>query len=89
MLTVSALDFVTIGPAEDTKPKSLVQERGLQGALSPKHFRKVRILGKGAVGRVYLVQYRETGAYYAMKVLSKREMIEKNKVCLSSPAIVF
>jgi len=58
----------------------LVFTRGLEGSLGPKQFRKIKILGKGAVGRVYLVEFKGTEELYAMKVLSKREMVEKNKV---------
>ncbi|KAJ2924940.1 hypothetical protein H1R20_g12136, partial [Candolleomyces eurysporus] len=38
------------------------------------------MLGKGDVGRVYLVREKKTNKLYAMKVLSKREMIERKKI---------
>lgn len=46
----------------------------------PKDFQKIRILGKGGVGRVYLVQLKGTEKLFAMKVLKQEEMISRNKV---------
>lgn len=67
-----------------------------QKEIGPEDFRKVKLLGKGDVGKVYLVQRKvrtiplgcpsrpyvaqDTGQYFAMKVLSKQEMIQRNKV---------
>ncbi|KAG2388342.1 hypothetical protein C9374_000506 [Naegleria lovaniensis] len=48
--------------------------------LRPSHFKKIRLLGRGDVGKVYLVKHKETGRYFAMKVLKKEEMIQRNKV---------
>jgi hypothetical protein len=39
-----------------------------------------RTLGTGSFGRVHLVQYRPTGAYYAMKVLKKSEVVRLKQV---------
>ncbi|KAJ2816083.1 serine/threonine protein kinase, AGC, partial [Coemansia erecta] len=49
-------------------------------AVGPKSFIKIKLLGKGDVGKVYLVRQKETGKLYAMKVLSKAEMIKRNKI---------
>lgn len=38
------------------------------------------MLGKGDVGKVYLVREKQTHKLYAMKVLSKKEMIKRNKI---------
>lgn len=38
------------------------------------------MLGKGDVGRVYLVREKKTDKLFAMKVLSKKEMIERKKI---------
>ncbi|KAG2193067.1 hypothetical protein INT46_003593, partial [Mucor plumbeus] len=48
--------------------------------VGPTDFEKVRLLGKGDVGRVYLVKHKETKKLYALKVLSKKEMIKRNKI---------
>lgn len=46
----------------------------------PRDFTKLRILGRGGVGRVYLVQLKGTDKLFAMKVLKQDEMISRNKV---------
>ncbi|CAN6631449.1 serine/threonine-protein kinase Kin82p [Trichomonascus vanleenenianus] len=43
-------------------------------------FRKIKLLGKGDVGSVYLVREKKTNHLYAMKVLNKKEMISRNKI---------
>ncbi|GMM37825.1 putative serine/threonine protein kinase [Saccharomycopsis crataegensis] len=48
--------------------------------VAPSSFEKVRLLGKGDVGKVYLVREKKSNKLYAMKVLSKQEMIERNKI---------
>jgi hypothetical protein len=46
----------------------------------PASFEKIRLIGKGGVGRVYLVRLKDTNELFAMKVLKKSEMIQRNKV---------
>lgn len=46
----------------------------------PQSFEKLKILGKGDVGKVYLVREKETKKLYAMKILNKKEMIERKKI---------
>ncbi|KAI8072757.1 kinase-like domain-containing protein [Gongronella butleri] len=48
--------------------------------VSPSTFLKVCMLGKGDVGKVYLVKHKHSGKLYAMKVLSKREIVKRNKI---------
>ncbi|KAK9472841.1 kinase-like domain-containing protein [Dipodascopsis tothii] len=48
--------------------------------VSPSSFEKIKLLGKGDVGKVYLVREKKSSRLYAMKVLSKREMIKRNKI---------
>ncbi|KAJ3007833.1 hypothetical protein HKX48_008911, partial [Thoreauomyces humboldtii] len=48
--------------------------------VAPNHFEKIRLIGQGDVGKVYLVKKKNTGQLYAMKVLSKAEMIKRNKI---------
>ncbi|ODV66434.1 Pkinase-domain-containing protein, partial [Hyphopichia burtonii NRRL Y-1933] len=43
-------------------------------------FEKIKLLGKGDVGKVYLVKEKVSSKLYAMKVLNKKEMIERNKI---------
>ncbi|KAI8890624.1 Pkinase-domain-containing protein [Backusella circina FSU 941] len=48
--------------------------------VGPASFSKVRMLGKGDVGKVYMVRQKGTEKLFAMKVLSKKEMIRRNKI---------
>ncbi|KAG1169922.1 hypothetical protein G6F70_004567 [Rhizopus microsporus] len=48
--------------------------------VGPASFVKVRMLGKGDVGKVYMVRQKGTDKLFAMKVLSKKEMIKRNKI---------
>ncbi|RCI06517.1 serine/threonine protein kinase, AGC [Rhizopus stolonifer] len=51
-----------------------------QVQVGPSSFSKIRLLGKGDVGQVYLVRQKGTERLLAMKVLSKKEMLRRNKV---------
>jgi protein-serine/threonine kinase len=48
--------------------------------VGPEMFRKLKMIGRGDVGSVYLVEHKETKKLYAMKVLTKEEMLKRNKV---------
>ncbi|GAA5892079.1 hypothetical protein JCM5296_004050 [Sporobolomyces johnsonii] len=48
--------------------------------VGPSSFQKIKLLGKGDVGKVYLVREKQSQQLYAMKVLSKKEMIKRNKI---------
>mmetsp|Transcript_45239 Transcript_45239/g.73682 ORF Transcript_45239/g.73682 Transcript_45239/m.73682 type:complete len:447 (+) Transcript_45239:144-1484(+) len=48
--------------------------------LGPQDFQKIKLLGRGDVGRVYLVNLKGTDKLFAMKALSKAEMLDRNKV---------
>ncbi|VDN97871.1 unnamed protein product [Rodentolepis nana] len=43
-------------------------------------FTRIRTLGKGAFGRVFLVRYKDTEKYYAMKVLSKLDIVKSRQI---------
>lgn len=43
-------------------------------------FTRIRTLGRGAFGRVLLVRYKDTEKYYAMKVLSKLEVVKSRQI---------
>ncbi|KDQ64739.1 hypothetical protein JAAARDRAFT_118193 [Jaapia argillacea MUCL 33604] len=48
--------------------------------VGPSSFQKIKMLGRGDVGKVYLVREKKTGKLFAMKVLSKKEMIQRKKI---------
>ena len=43
-------------------------------------FHRFQVIGKGAFGEVRLVQKIDTGHVYAMKILRKADMVEKEQV---------
>eukprot|EP01105_Mastigella_eilhardi_P000268 TRINITY_DN1035_c0_g1_i1.p1 TRINITY_DN1035_c0_g1~~TRINITY_DN1035_c0_g1_i1.p1 ORF type:complete len:728 (-),score=166.31 TRINITY_DN1035_c0_g1_i1:79-2262(-) len=48
--------------------------------VSTSDFQRIRLIGRGELGRVYLVRHIPTQQLYAMKVLPKEEMIRKDKI---------
>ena len=40
-------------------------------AISSKDFEKIKVIGRGAFAKVYLVRKKDTKSYYAMKILKK------------------
>ncbi|OMH83077.1 Serine/threonine-protein kinase nrc-2 [Zancudomyces culisetae] len=51
-----------------------------QVTVGPSSFEKVKLLGIGGVGKVFLVRQVETSNLYAMKIMSKTDMIKRNKI---------
>ena len=48
--------------------------------VKPSSFEKIAKLGEGDVGKVYLVREKQTDSLYAMKVISKSEIIKRKKI---------
>ena len=49
-------------------------------ALCADDFELLRVLGKGSFGKVFQVRKKDTGRIYAMKVLGKKDIIERKEV---------
>ena len=70
------------------RPRTYTQDRtyshsatkAVDVQVGPDSFEKIKLLGKGDVGKVYLVRETQSNKLYAMKILSKKEMIERNKI---------
>ncbi|KAI3638835.1 hypothetical protein MIR68_003333 [Amoeboaphelidium protococcarum] len=58
----------------------LVFKAGEQKALTPDDFELLKVLGKGSFGKVLQVRKRDTNRIYAMKVLYKKDIIERQEV---------
>ncbi|KAI9275320.1 kinase-like domain-containing protein [Sporodiniella umbellata] len=61
-----------------TYSSSSIKVKNVQ--VGPSSFTKIRMLGKGDVGKVYMVKQKETDKLFAMKVLSKKEVLSRNKI---------
>ncbi|KAK4684140.1 serine/threonine protein kinase SCH9, partial [Tremellales sp. Uapishka_1] len=48
--------------------------------LKPSHFEFMKLIGRGTFGRVFQVRKKDTKRIYAMKVLSKKEIVAKKEV---------
>jgi serine/threonine protein kinase len=48
--------------------------------FGPEDFQVLRLIGKGTFGQVYQVRKKDTGRIYAMKVLSKKVIVQKKEV---------
>ncbi|KAJ7325313.1 hypothetical protein JRQ81_018333 [Phrynocephalus forsythii] len=48
--------------------------------LGLEDFESLKVVGRGAFGEVWLVQKKDTGHVYAMKILLKADMLEKEQV---------
>jgi len=48
--------------------------------LTPRDFEFLKLIGRGTFGRVFQVRKRDTKRIYAMKVLSKKEIVAKKEV---------
>uniref|UniRef100_A0A4W2H8L0 non-specific serine/threonine protein kinase n=1 Tax=Bos indicus x Bos taurus TaxID=30522 RepID=A0A4W2H8L0_BOBOX len=51
-----------------------------QKKLGLEDFESLKVIGRGAFGEVWLVQKKDTGHVYAMKILHKAHMLEKEQV---------
>ncbi|KAJ3790584.1 putative serine/threonine protein kinase [Lentinula aff. detonsa] len=49
-------------------------------ALGPRDFEFLKLIGRGTFGKVFQVRKRDTKRIYAMKVLSKKEIVAKKEV---------
>ena len=58
---------------------SEISDSSNQSKLCEKDFTKIRLIGRGSYGNVYLVRYIKNNHVYAMKVYSKSDLREKNQ----------
>ncbi|KAI8081845.1 kinase-like domain-containing protein, partial [Gilbertella persicaria] len=77
--TEQTTQSMPVSPKPSFKSSSYTLEKK-QVQVGPTDFEKIRLLGKGDVGKVYLVKHKSTEKLYALKVLSKKEMIKRNKI---------
>jgi len=79
VLTKSAIESVIGSVSRLGKPLPPVASK-LDRSIKLKDLIKFRILGVGTFGKVWLVSHKKTGTPYALKMLSKREIIGHHQV---------
>jgi Protein kinase domain len=79
--SVDSLDKEPATPSsKDVRLYASNKVKKSKAVVTPKDFAKLGMLGRGDVGRVYLVRKKESSRLLAMKVLSKQDMIKRKKV---------
>ncbi|KAL7271789.1 Serine/threonine-protein kinase [Rhizina undulata] len=71
------------GPHENVTGEIHLQisfEKTTKKHYGPEDFQLLRLIGKGTFGQVYQVRKKDTGRIYAMKVLSKKVIVQKKEV---------
>lgn len=66
------------GAGAEAPPLDLGEEKRPGACVDD--FDLLKVIGKGSFGKVMLVRKKDTGKVYAMKVLNKRTIIERNEV---------
>lgn len=61
-------------------PRKVSANRLVGGAVTMNHFEILRVLGKGAFGKVHAVQRRDTKELFAMKVMDKVQILDEKMV---------
>jgi len=77
LMWVGALSGVLHPSTTNTEAPPQQQEHK---KMSMNDFEKMKVIGKGAFGKVYMVKKRDTGEVFAMKVLNKQDILEREEV---------
>lgn len=56
--------------------------RSMRRKMRLSDFEMLRVIGRGAFGEVRLVRYKETGEIFAMKIMLKDVLVDKDQVPL-------
>ena len=71
---ISQINSVVTSKNRDTVHSEMSQAENLMNpgeAISANDFDKIKVIGRGAFAKVYLVRKKDTKSYYAMKILKK------------------
>ena len=60
--------------------KEMIFKRNKRRTVRPEQFEKIKIIGRGAFGEVWLVRDKEDKQIYAMKVLKKKDLVTKGQI---------
>lgn len=65
---------------EEDYQNIIEEQQQMTGKTKKEEFKKLKVIGQGSYGKVFLVQHISTGVTYAMKVLKKEELKKRNQV---------
>jgi serum/glucocorticoid-regulated kinase 2 len=65
---------------KDSQDKKFTQLIHSEEKVTLRDFQLKKVLGRGSFGKVMLVRKKDTGNYYAMKILKKESVIARNQV---------
>jgi serine/threonine protein kinase len=54
------------------------ENKKLSKNISKDHFKIIKVIGRGSFGKVFLVQKKDTKEHFAMKVLKKENIYNRN-----------
>lgn len=74
--TLKSNDEIHMSPDFGSQPP--VAQIRITQSLGPHSFSVIKLLGTGSFGEVFLVEWKDTGKLYAMKVLRKEKIVDKN-----------
>lgn len=60
--------------------------RSLRRKMRPSDFEMLKTIGRGAFGEVRIVKFKETGEVFAMKIMQKDNVVDKEQVRLRKGA---
>lgn len=80
MEVAEGIEGLEISKKGEKELRKMIIEEGFHSKIVRKDFQKIQLIGRGSVGLIYLVKHKQTGKYYAMKVMQKKDMIKRNKV---------
>ncbi|ORX97196.1 kinase-like protein [Basidiobolus meristosporus CBS 931.73] len=66
-------------PLEEPFVAAQVENSGTSKKVGPEDFEPLKVIGRGAYGKVLLVKQKATGRYFAMKVLKKASIVVHTK----------
>ena len=58
--------------------------RSMRRKMRLSDFEMLKTIGRGAFGEVRLVKYKQTGEVFAMKIMSKEALVNKDQVLLQN-----
>ena len=62
---------------DTNKNTTLAKHKFKQIQVTDEDFEKIKVIGRGYIGKIYLVKYKKDGKYYAMKMMRKDQILSE------------